>query len=142
MKARAFAIILVAMIAVGITGCTTTQQGTGTGAVAGGALGAVIGNNLGSGSGDRDKGALIGAAAGALLGNQIGQQKQRNQQLEQRINSVERQGQQQTVWIENSNGSKTPVILRRAQGGMWVGPRGEYYSSMPGQDQLKKIYGF
>jgi|ETNmetMinimDraft_26_1059896.scaffolds.fasta_scaffold70688_2 outer membrane lipoprotein SlyB len=142
MNAKAFAIIIMAVLAVSLTGCTTTQQGTATGAVAGGALGAVVGNNLGSGSGDREKGALLGAAAGALLGNQIGQQKQRNQQLEQRLNTVEQQGQQQTVWIENSNSSKTPVILRRAPGGMWVGPRGEYYSTMPSQEQLKKIYGF
>jgi len=143
MKARLFAaIFFVPAIAVYITGCTTTQQGTATGAVAGGVLGAVAGNNLGDGSGDRDKGALIGAAAGAFLGNQIGQQKQRNQQLEQRINSVEQRGMQQTVWVVNSNGSKTPVVMKRAQGGMWIGPRGEYYSTMPSQDQLKKIYGF
>jgi hypothetical protein len=34
----------------------------------------------------------------------------------------------ETVWVENSNGSKTPVALRRTEGGMYVGPKGEYYN--------------
>lgn len=45
------------------------------------------------------------------------------------------------VNIQNSNGSTTPVIIRR-QGSVWVGPKGEQYTSYPTVEQLKPIYGF
>jgi hypothetical protein len=45
-----------------------------------------------------------------------------------------------TVWITNDNGSKTPVTLAPSSGG-FVGPSGEFYSSMPSEQQLKAIYG-
>lgn len=47
----------------------------------------------------------------------------------------------ETVWIVNSNGSRTPVELRRADGGMYVGPRGEYYMGLPTNEQLRPLYG-
>jgi len=43
--------------------------------------------------------------------------------------------------VTNSNGSYTPVTLRRA-GNQYVGPRGEYYSALPTEQQLKVAYGF
>jgi hypothetical protein len=46
-----------------------------------------------------------------------------------------------TVWITNSNGSRTSVPLTR-QGRWYVGPRGEYYDGMPTNEQLRTIYGF
>jgi len=46
-----------------------------------------------------------------------------------------------TVWINNPNGSKTPVTLRAAVGGTWIGPRGEFYTSMPTDQQLRPVYG-
>lgn len=46
-----------------------------------------------------------------------------------------------TVWITNSNGSQTSVRLTR-QGPWYVGPRGEYYSEMPTNEQLRVVYGF
>jgi hypothetical protein len=46
-----------------------------------------------------------------------------------------------TINIQNSNGSYTPVTLRPA-GSQWVGPRGEYYDSMPTVGQLRQVYGF
>lgn len=46
-----------------------------------------------------------------------------------------------TVWITNSNGSKTSVQLTRD--GLWyVGPRGELYDSLPTNEQLRVVYGF
>jgi outer membrane lipoprotein SlyB len=128
-----------------LAGCktpSTTQTHTAGGALAGAGLGAAIGHNLGDGSGDRDKGALIGAAAGALLGHQAGRQKQRTQDLERRLNTVEDQASTRTLWVTNTNGSRTPVVLRRSSGGMWIGPKGEHYPSFPGEDQLKSAYGF
>ncbi len=46
------------------------------------------------------------------------------------------------VWVMNSNGSMIPVELRRAGGGNYIGPRGEYYSGLPTNEQLRKLYGF
>jgi hypothetical protein len=46
-----------------------------------------------------------------------------------------------TIWISNSNGSKTPVKLQR-KGAGYVGPKGEYYTSRPSHRQLHMIYGF
>ena len=46
-----------------------------------------------------------------------------------------------TVWITNSNGSRTSVRLTR-QGPWYVGPRGEYYGEMPTNEQLRVVYGF
>ena len=45
------------------------------------------------------------------------------------------------VNITNSNGSITPVILRRS-GTMWIGPKGEQYMAIPTVEQLKPVYGF
>lgn len=44
------------------------------------------------------------------------------------------------VNVPNNNGSYTPVTLHRSGGG-YVGPRGEYYITMPTVDQLKAVYG-
>lgn len=46
-----------------------------------------------------------------------------------------------TVWITNSNGSRTSVRLTR-DGAWYVGPRGEYYAEMPTNEQLRVVYGF
>jgi hypothetical protein len=46
-----------------------------------------------------------------------------------------------TVWITNSNGSRTSVQLTRS-GPWYIGPRGEYYTTMPTNEQLRVVYGF
>jgi hypothetical protein len=46
-----------------------------------------------------------------------------------------------TIWVENSNGSRIPVRLRVAEGGLYVGPRGEYYTGLPTNEQLRQLYG-
>jgi hypothetical protein len=46
-----------------------------------------------------------------------------------------------TVWITNSNGSRTCVKLTR-HGSCYIGPRGEYYRGMPTNEQLRTVYGF
>ncbi|MFA5292063.1 MAG: hypothetical protein WC496_03420 [Phycisphaerae bacterium] len=45
------------------------------------------------------------------------------------------------IWVANDNGSKTEVRLTRASDGGYIGPRGEYYSYMPTEDQLRTLYG-
>jgi hypothetical protein len=44
------------------------------------------------------------------------------------------------VNLPNPNGSVTPVPIKR-QGNVYVGPRGEQYTSYPTVEQLKPIYG-
>ena len=44
------------------------------------------------------------------------------------------------VYIPNSNGSYTSVVLTKNDKG-YVGPKGEIYNSMPTVDQLKALYG-
>ena len=46
-----------------------------------------------------------------------------------------------TINVQNSNGSFSPVTLRQV-GVQWVGPRGEYYMTLPSVGQLRPIYGF
>ncbi len=46
-----------------------------------------------------------------------------------------------TVWITNSNGSMTSVQLTR-EGAWYRGPNGEYYATMPTNEQLRALYGF
>jgi hypothetical protein len=45
------------------------------------------------------------------------------------------------VWITNDNGSKTEVTLTATFDGGYTGPKGEYYSNMPTEGQLKAMYG-
>jgi len=45
-----------------------------------------------------------------------------------------------TVWITNDNGSKTPLTLTASNGG-YVGPSGEFYATLPSEQQLKAFYG-
>lgn len=46
-----------------------------------------------------------------------------------------------TVWITNSNGSRTSIRLVR-EGPWYIGPRGEYYAGLPSNEQLRRAYGF
>ena len=46
-----------------------------------------------------------------------------------------------TVWVTNSNGSTISVKLTR-DGSWYVGPRGEWYTSIPTNEQLRVVYGF
>ena len=48
---------------------------------------------------------------------------------------------QTTIAVQNSNGSFTPVLLNKVNG-KWVGPKGEYYDTIPTVGQLRPIYGF
>ena len=114
-------------------GCATTDMYTLGGAAAGAGLGSIMSK------GDRGKGALWGTIIGGFLGNQMGRQQENSQQLESRIQNIERQGRTETVWIQNPNGSQTPVVLER-YGGQWKGPKGELYNGFPTEDQLRPYY--
>ena len=119
-----------------VTGCESDAQ---TGALVGTAIGAVAGQAIG---GDTES-TLIGAGAGAAGGYMIGSE-QDKQKMKAEIAAAREAASTantMTVNITNSNGSITPVILRK-QGNMWVGPRGEQYTTLPTEEQLKPVYGF
>ena len=54
---------------------------------------------------------------------------------------VTRQNTSVTLWVQNSNGSQTPVLLRRADNGQYIGPRGECYTGFPTNEHLRRLYG-
>ena len=122
------------VIVVALSGCTLTEQHTAGGAMTGAAIGA-----LATGDGH---GALLGGLVGGAIGNVHGQNVERDQRTQAQMQQLQAQANQTTVWITNSNGSKTPVVLTKATGGQWVGPRGEVYTAMPSEQQLKSVYGF
>jgi hypothetical protein len=45
------------------------------------------------------------------------------------------------IWVTNDNGSKTEVKLIGSVIGGYTGPKGEYYASLPTEEQLKASYG-
>ena len=124
-------IIVISLSFVFLTGCQTKAQ---TGALLGGAAGAGIGAAVGD-----TKGALIGGAVGAGGGYLVGRQMDKKDKNREAVS-----GQQNpdtiVVNITNSNGSTTPVTLKRS-GNVWIGPKGEEYSTIPTPEQLKPIYG-
>ena len=124
-----------------LTGCASSgphqRVGAGAGAVAGGVLGGIIGNNVGDGRNDV-LGAVIGAAVGSYLGDAYGR---REDDIDNRINAATYAANTVVIDVQNSNGSYTPVTFTKS-GASYVGPRGEYYTSLPTQEQLRRIYGF
>ncbi len=142
----------VVLVGAMMAGCATPQYqqnrsafndaaiGAALGAVAGG----VIGNNSHGAFGNRE-GMVAGAALGALLGGSMGHQTdQVNAQMgavNAQVGAANELASTVVINVQNSNGSYTPVTLRRA-GNQYIGPRGEYYSALPTEQQLKVAYGF
>ena len=136
----------VLVVGLALAGCATSQESGGgassaaktggLGALAGAGLGAIIGHQ----SGHTAEGAAIGAGAGALGGYVLGNEKDKAQTQSQ-INAVQAQANTVVINVANSNGSLTPVTLTR-QGNVYVGPKGEQYTTLPTEDQLKTVYGF
>jgi len=115
-------------------GCESDAQ---TGALIGTAAGAGIGQAIGRDTQSTLIGAAVGGGAGYMIGGEQDKKKAaaEREQLRQEMNTV-------TINITNSNGSITPVRLRR-QGVVYIGPRGETYTTLPTAEQLKQAgYGF
>ena len=107
-----------------------------TGAGMGAIVGAMAGNNV-KGI-NRGEGAVAGALLGSIIGAAMGAQQDN---FNQQIGAVNEAATTSMVNVKNSNGSYTPVLIRKT-GNQFVGPRGEYYSAMPTVEQLKAPYGF
>lgn len=129
-------ITLIVVMVLGLTfivGCQSdAQTGTAIGALAGAGIGQLAG-------GDTEAtliGAAVGGTAGYLLGNESDKEKAQAEREDPRqdMNTV-------LVKVTNSNGSIIQVPLRK-QGVGYVGTRGEYYPTLPTEDQLRPVYGF
>jgi hypothetical protein len=116
-----------------VIGCASDAQ---TGAVVGGLAGAGVGQLAGGHTEATLIGAAVGTGAGYLIGNESDKTKTQSRMyaMQDDINS-------HLVNVANSNGSIVQVRVRR-QGVGWVGPRGEYYSTLPSSEQLRPVYGF
>ena len=106
------------------------------GSLLGAGLGAVIGHQ----SGEAGEGAAIGAAAGAVGGYLLGNE-QDKVELQSETALAMQSANTVVINVKNSNGSVTPVALSR-QGNVYVGPKGEYYTHLPTEEQLRPVYGF
>lgn len=143
---------VVALSGLCLVGCSTPayQQNPSTfnqaaiGAAIGALAGGVIGNNSHGAFGNRE-GMVAGAALGALLGGSMGHQTDQNHAqmsaMNAQIGAANEAANTTVINVKNSNGSYTPVTLRRV-GNQYTGPRGEYYPSLPTEEQLKVAYGF
>jgi hypothetical protein len=98
-------------------------------------IGAIIGGIIGHQSNEDGEGAAVGAAVlgvAELLS-------QTDQQCKAR-ERARKASEQVVVEIHNSNGSTTPVRLKKKDG-VYIGPKGERYDHLPTEEQLKPLYG-
>ena len=125
--------VAVSFVAVFICSCQSDAQ---TGSAIGTLAGAGIGQLAGGSTESTLIGAAVGAGAGYMLGNESDKKKAAAERdyIQQEMNTV-------TANITNSNGSISQVKLRR-HGVGYIGTRGEYYSTMPTEEQLRVVYGF
>lgn len=116
-----------------VIGCESSAQ---TGAVIGGLAGAGIGQLAGGHTEATLIGAAVGTGAGYMIGNESDKAKTRTQMF-----AMQNEMNSHLVNVTNSNGSIVQVRVTR-QGVGWLGPRGEYYSTLPSSEQLRPVYGF
>jgi hypothetical protein len=144
-------ILTIAVVGVGLAftcGCESNAQ---TGALIGAGAGAGIGQAIGHNTQSTLLGGTMGGAIGYGVGNEQDKKKtraeieslrQENIQMRQQSTQMQQEMSTVTINVTNSNGSITPVTLRR-QGVVYIGPRGETYTTLPTQEQLKQAgYGF
>jgi uncharacterized protein YcfJ len=145
-------IVLSGVVLIGLTvivaGCDSSAgTGAGIGGLGGAGLGAIIGHQSGHTTEGALIGGLVGAGSGYLIGNEADKKKEQAQQAQTQaqnqaaIQSVNENANTFYVNVTNSNGSVTPVQIKK-QGTMYVGPRGEQYVKLPAEQDLKPIYGF
>ena len=98
--------------------------------------GAIIGGLIGHQSDEPGEGAAIGATLFGITQLFIeidNQHKKCEHENEDECKNI-------VVEIHNSNGSISPVKLKR-EGDFYIGPKGERYKEIPTEEQLKPIYG-
>jgi hypothetical protein len=137
-------ITMVVALALG-AGCETMQSGSATeksttgGVLLGAGLGAILGNNIHGLS--SAEGAVAGALVGGLLGHSKGQQQDQLAAQQKELDQMTRAMNQTVIHVTNSNGSLTPVLLIKVGADQWRGPKGEIYTGLPTEAQLRTVYG-
>jgi len=129
-------IVMVLVVSLGslyLAGCDSEAQ-------IGSAIGALAGAGIGQLAGGDTEATLIGAAVGAGTGYMLGNESDKKNAIAER-DAIRADQNSTIVWITNSNGSQVPVRLAK-NGPAYIGPRGEIYSQLPTQDQLRPVYGF
>ena len=138
LKKRMMVIVAVTGFALAmLAGCQNNAQ---TGALIGSVAGAGIGQLAGRSTEATLIGAAIGGGGGYLIGNESDKKKEQAR-TDARFAAVQQDINSQLVNVTNSNGSIIQVKLTRSGTG-WVGPRGEFYPTLPTQEQLRPVYGF
>ncbi len=130
------------LLAVGLTGCMSSNEVAGT--VVGGTAGAVIGNQFGKGDGNTAATA-IGAIIGASIGQQIGAALDRNsQQRAAAATTAALESDSDIVW-ENPDNAGGPAHGRVAITRSGVNPQGqvcrEYTNTIFVAGQEQQAYG-
>ena len=136
-KMKSISLVLLIAVVLGIAGCENDAQ---TGALLGGAIGTGVGALAGGDTESTLIGAGVGTGAGYLLGNESDKKKERDR-TDRELANIRAEQNTVDVWITNSNGSKKLVRLKKS-GPNYIGPRGEIYSSMPSEEDLRSVYGF
>jgi hypothetical protein len=116
-----------------VAGCESDAQ-------VGSAIGALAGAGIGQLAGGDAESTLVGAAVGGATGYMLGNESDRRKAQVERA-YLRREMNTVLVKVTNSNGSVVQVPLRK-QGVGYVGTRGEYYGTLPTDDQLRPVYGF
>jgi hypothetical protein len=144
-------IMMVIVMGLGLASVGGCESDAQTGALIGAGAGAGIGQAIGRDTESTLIGAGVGGAAGYMIGNESDKKKtqaemeslrQENIRMQQQSMQMQQEMSTVTINVTNSNGSITPVTLRK-QGVVYIGPRGETYTTLPTQEQLKQAgYGF
>jgi hypothetical protein len=143
-KTKSIALVLIASLLLGLcNGCCCENNRSNNGDLKlhpifeKAIIGAIIGGVIGYQSHEEGEGAAIGA--GLFVVGELLEQSDRQQRKKESIHK-EKYSEQTIVEIHNSNGSITPVKLRKKDGS-YIGPKGERYEQLPTEEQLKPLYG-
>ena len=102
--------------------------------------GAIIGGIVGHQSDETEAGVAIGAAL-FCVGDLLGQMdRQADSQSNERKIKEENIKETYVIEIHNSNGSITPVTIRKKDN-IYIGPKKEQYKELPTEEQLRPLYG-
>lgn len=127
------AILVICLGIIFMAGCESCAQ-------SGSAIGALFGAGVGQLIGGDTESTVVGAAVGGATGYMLGNEEDKRLARAERVH-IRNEMKYVTVNITNSNGSVSRVRLRRYGVG-YIGTRGEFYSSLPTEDQLRPVYGF
>lgn len=129
-------ILMVVIVSLG----SAFVAGCGSGAQTASAIGALAGAGIGQLAGGDTESTLIGAAVGGGVGYILGNESDKKKAQAERVGLHEEMNTV-IVKVTNRNGSIIQVPMRKYGVG-YLGTRGEYYSTLPTEDQLRLVYGF